>query len=86
MILPNKLYDILKWVALLFLPTFGKVYDEIADIWGLPYADEISRTVTAVCVLLGALLGVSNVRYYMAQSLEMPADEVEVDNSKPEEM
>jgi hypothetical protein len=33
-------------------------------VWGWPYADEIAKTANAVCVLLGALLGISTAQYY----------------------
>lgn len=81
MILPNKLFDILKWIDLIVLPAIGTAYVGLAKIWGFPYPDEISGTIMILCTLIGALLGISNVNYYMNQSLEMPEDEVEVDNN-----
>lgn len=61
--LKDSVYDVLKWIALICLPALGVAYSALAGVWGWPYADEIVRTVNAVCVLLGALLGVSTAEY-----------------------
>lgn len=59
----NKIYDVLKWIALVALDALGLCYQTLAGIWGLPYGDEIFRTCVAVSVCLGALIGVSGERY-----------------------
>lgn len=61
--LSNKAYDILKWITLVALPALGTAYVALANVWGLPYPEEVSKTVLAVCTLLGALLGVSTAEY-----------------------
>ena len=62
--LSNKLYDILKWVTLICIPALATFYVALAPIWGWPFADEVAKTATAVCTLLGALLGISSAQYY----------------------
>lgn len=59
----NKVYDILKWIAMILLPAIGTFYFAIAGIWGLPYAEQIVGTITAVDTLLGAILGISSAQY-----------------------
>ena len=59
----NKLYDLLKFIAQIVLPALGTFYFAIASIWGLPYAEQIVGTITAVDALLGALLGISTMQY-----------------------
>nr|DAY48121.1 MAG TPA: holin [Caudoviricetes sp.] len=59
----NKAYDILKWIALIALPAIATLYFAIAQIWGLPYGEQIVGTITAVDAFLGALLGISNYNY-----------------------
>lgn len=59
--LPNKLYDVLKWVCLIALPALAVFYAVIAKIWGLPFEAEIPATINAVAVLIGALIGVSHM-------------------------
>lgn len=66
--LPNKLYDWLKWIAILALPAAGLFYSKIAGIWGLPYATEIAGTIDAIGTLLGALLGISTYKYNKTNS------------------
>ena len=34
--LSNKVYDILKWIALYLLPALGTLYFALSGIWGLP--------------------------------------------------
>ena len=62
-IMSNKVYDVLKWVALIVLPAFAVLYESLAGIWGFPYAEQIPATVTAVDLFLGVLLGVSSATY-----------------------
>ena len=52
----NKTYDIIKDIALLWLPLVGTVYFGLAGLWGLPYADQIAGTVTVLDTALGAVV------------------------------
>lgn len=60
----NKVYDVLKYVALICLPAVATLYGALAKIWGLPYGTEVVATITAVDTFLGALLQVSSVKYH----------------------
>lgn len=60
----NKVYDVLKWIALVALDAVGLFYSTIAGIWGLPYGDQVLETCVALSVLLGALVGVSSAQYH----------------------
>lgn len=62
--LPDKWYDILKWIALICLPALATFYVALSGVWGWPYADEVAKTATAVCTLIGALIGISTASYY----------------------
>ncbi len=59
----NKIYDILKWIAQIFLPALGTLYFALAGIWNFPYAEAIVGTITAVDTFLGIILGISTVQY-----------------------
>ena len=61
--MPNKVYDVLKWIAQILLPALGTLYYAVAKIWGLPYCEEIVGTITAVDLFLGTLLGISTIQY-----------------------
>ena len=60
----NKLYDILKYIALIVLPAIGTLYFALAGIWGFPYGEQIVGTITAIDAFLGAVLRISTNRYY----------------------
>lgn len=62
-ILPNKAYEVLKWIAQVALPALGTLYFALAGIWGLPYGEQIVGTITAIDACLGALLGLSTIQY-----------------------
>lgn len=59
----NSNYDWLKWVAQIFLPACGTLYFALAQIWGLPYAEQVVGSITAIDAFLGALLGISTHFY-----------------------
>lgn len=59
----NKVYNILKWIAMYFLPTLGTFYFALAGIWNLPFGEQIVGTITAVDTFLGVVLGVSTSQY-----------------------
>lgn len=61
--LSNKVFDILKWVAILFLPALAILIRTVFAIWSIPYGEEISSTIVALQVFLGAILGVSTLNY-----------------------
>lgn len=59
----NKVYDVLKIIALVVLPGLGTLYFTLAGIWGLPYGEEIMGTIAAIEVCLGGFLEYSNKQY-----------------------
>ena len=66
----NKIYDKLKWVALVLLPAIGTLYFALSGIWGLPYGEQIVGTITAVDTFLGIILGISTSAYNMKKEVE----------------
>ena len=60
----DKVYNVLKWIAMVCLPAVGTLYFALAGIWGFPYGEEIVGTITAVDTCLGVLLGISSVQYH----------------------
>ena len=59
----NRVYDILKWLAMVVLPALGTLYFALAGIWNFPYAQQVVGTLTAVDTFLGVVLGVSAAQY-----------------------
>lgn len=60
-LLPDKAYEILKWVALIALPAVAWLVGAVGLQWGLPHCGEIVTTINAVGVFVGALIGVSQL-------------------------
>lgn len=63
MLISNKAYDILKYIAQIVLPAVGTLYFALAGIWGFPYGEQIVGTITAIDAFLGAILGISTKMY-----------------------
>ena len=63
MMLNDRVYDILKWIAMVCLPAIGTLYFALAGIWGFPYGEQVVGTIMAVDTFLGALLGISSIQY-----------------------
>ena len=62
--LNNKLFDILKWISIVALPALSTFIVVLGKIWGWgDIAPMVAQTITAVAVLLGALLGISTIQY-----------------------
>lgn len=62
--LSNKIYDILKYIAQMFLPTLAAVIFGVGQIWGFPtFAEQIVGTLTLVDAALGVFLGIDTKVY-----------------------
>lgn len=61
-LLPDKVYQALKWVALIALPAVAVFVQAVGPAWGLPHIDQIVITLNALSVLVGALIGVSDLK------------------------
>lgn len=61
--LPNKVYDILKFIAQIVLPAIATLYISLAGIWSLPFGQEVGATIMAVDTFLGVILGISSMEY-----------------------
>ena len=68
--LPDKVYDVLKWVVMIVIPALTTAYVGLAAIWGFPFAEEVAKTSAVICTLLGALLGISTAQFYKGEHLE----------------
>ena len=71
----SKLYDVLKYFALIVFDAAGFAYSELADVWGLPYGVQIYKTCTIVSILVGTLIGISSHQYNNAQAEILEEDD-----------
>ena len=63
MILPDKAYNVLKWICIILLPALATLWFALGKIWGFPYLAEIEATIIAIDTFLGAILGISAINY-----------------------
>ena len=59
----NKVYDILKYIALIALPALITLYGVIGATLHIPYTQEVLTIATAVDTCLGTCLGISTLNY-----------------------
>ena len=58
-IIPDKVYQALKWAGLVALPAVATFYGVCAPLWGWPAPEAVVTTINAAGVLMGACLGYS---------------------------
>lgn len=72
MVVSDKVYNVLKAIAMYILPALGTLYFALAGIWGFPYGEQVVGTITAVDAFLGVLIKVLQVQYQ--KRLDIPED------------
>lgn len=60
-LIPSRVYDVLKWVAVLVIPAVAFLVGTLGAAWGWPYASAIVTTINAVGVTIGVCIGVSTL-------------------------
>ena len=66
--LSGRTYDTMKFMAQILLPALGTFYFALAQIWGLPAAEQVVGTIVAVDTFLGVILGISTAQYNASES------------------
>ena len=64
--LSNKTYDVWNKIQR-WLPAVAVLYVALAQIWGsdvIPFADEINKSIMAICTFLASILEVSSSQYF----------------------
>ena len=61
--LDNKVYDVLKWVSLLAIPTVTLI-TSISESLGYAHGSELAAIVSALGVFAGTVIKISNDAYY----------------------
>lgn len=78
-ILPDKVYNVLKYITIIGLPAVTTFFMTIGKIWNIPYTSEIGATLVAITTLIGALICISSIQYHYSQG---DKDYVESDNDE----
>ena len=63
MILPDKLYNVLKWLCLIFTPALITLLTTIFTLYGIPNVEIVTGTIAAIATFIGALIRVSSKAY-----------------------
>ena len=59
----DKTYDVLKDIALLWLPVTITFYGVISTAWGVPFGEPVLATLTGLNAALGAVVKYFKARY-----------------------
>ena len=60
-LLPDRVYDVMKWLGLILCPALAALVGAVGPAWGMPNVDAIVLTINAVGVFIGAVIGVSQL-------------------------
>lgn len=62
--LPDKVYQLLKWAALIALPAIAVLLNTVLPVWGVnpDTVKAIVVTLNAIALCAGALIGVSQIK------------------------
>lgn len=61
-LIPDKAYDVLKWVGLIVCPALSFFMLSLGQTWGIPYAPELAMSISAAGTAIGALIGASAIK------------------------
>ena len=69
--LPDKVYDVIKWMLVIFVPAFIVCFRGLANTWqwDIP-VDQIVHSIELVAAFLGAIIGLSAISYKLNQKAE----------------
>lgn len=62
-VITGKLYDRLKFLAMVLLPALGTFYFTMGAVWHWPNVEQVIGTITALDTFLGVVLKISNASY-----------------------
>lgn len=62
--IPDKVYDILKWILMIVVPAFITLFTLLVSAWGWDVPLEaITATITGVATFVGVCVGISSANY-----------------------
>lgn len=63
MILPDKVYEIMKWIVTIVLPAIITFYGVLGTTLNIPYTQETITIAVAFDTMLGTIIGISAYNY-----------------------
>lgn len=67
MILPDKVYNALKWVCLTVVPALNVLIASLCALYGWGWGNIVIGTIDAVAIFVGACLGFGSYKYAKLQ-------------------
>lgn len=61
-LLPDKAYDVLKWIGLIVCPALATLTLTVGNAVGIPCTAEIATCITAAGTFVGAIIGASAIK------------------------
>lgn len=61
-LIPDRVYDVLKWAGLLVLPACAVLVQTVGPAWGLADTDAVVTTLNAVGAFIGVVIGASAIK------------------------
>lgn len=85
--LNNKVYDVFKWLGLIFCPALAVLLATVLPVWGVDagLVKALVITINAIGVFLGALIGVSQATIAREESEEEYLEAESEDEVSPTE-
>lgn len=80
----NKTYDVLSKIQR-WLPGLAVFYLALCQIWGLPYGDEVNKTVLAISALMATTLEISTSSYHASNVTNLLYSMVDIDEDEADE-
>lgn len=65
--LSTEIYDALKWMVKVALPSLAVAYIALATTWGFPYIDVVPVVLSALALFLGTILQISAKQFQLSQ-------------------
>lgn len=75
--LPDKVYEVLKWLVLIALPALSTFYTVVAPLFNWYDPGIVAKVIAAICTLVGTLIGISTAAYRKEAVYDEEADIVE---------
>lgn len=61
--LPDNVYDVLKWITIVFLPALTTFAGVVMNCFNFQYTEIVLTIAVAFDTFLGAILGISTIQY-----------------------
>lgn len=65
----NRVYDISKWIVLIFLPSLAVLIGGLGELYQWNSTSNIKTTINLITIFLGSLLQISTQKYHQRYSM-----------------